>query len=125
MLVFIYLAGSIFTFYMLHMNSPFNEPIIAKCWSFLSAVNIWTAIMLTKAQLTENIIFHGIVYAWAIGLPLLWFIVFWSPTDKNKVTFKLFGFFKNMKKPSIIVMILVVFLFHQSEASVNVNVNKF
>lgn len=49
LLIIIYFAGSVFTFYMLHMNSPFNEPVVAKIWSYFSAVNIWTGIMLTKA----------------------------------------------------------------------------
>ena len=87
-LIFVYLAGSILTFYLLHMNSPFNEQIISKVWSFLSTINIWTAIMFTMAQLTEKRIFHGIIYAWAIGLPLLFLIILMSPADKNKVKYQ-------------------------------------
>jgi len=95
-LVIVYLGGALITFYLIHTLAPFNHPIVQKYWSLFTTLNMWTAIMLTMGYLTEKRIFHGIIYAWAIGLPLMAFIIFWSPLERTS-----------------------------KENSINVNVNKF
>jgi hypothetical protein len=75
----VYFIGALITFYLFHVSSPFYHTFVSKYWSFFSAVNLWTAILVIMAKLTEVKIFHGIIYAWIIGIPLLLLIVIWSP----------------------------------------------
>ena len=82
-LIFIYLVGSCVSFYYLHINCPFNEFVMTKVWSFFSSANIWTGLMVSVAILTENKIFHGIIYAWIIGFPMIFLIILITPSDRK------------------------------------------
>ena len=81
--ILIFLLGGLVTFYMIHSQKPFNHPYVSKYWSLLTTMNMWTCIMLMMAFLVEQIIFRGIIFAWIIGLPLIIFIVLWSPIEKG------------------------------------------
>lgn len=83
LLIAIYCLGGIITFYMNHTIAPFNNPIISKCQSLLASTNMWTSIMLLLAYLSEGKIFNGIIYAWLLGLPLMFGVVIWSPLKSS------------------------------------------
>jgi len=78
-LIALFFCGSLITFYLIHLLAPFNHPRVMKYWSVFTTAHMWTGIMLLMAYLIEKRIFHGIVYAWIIGMPLMVFIILWSP----------------------------------------------
>ncbi|EAS00830.2 PAS domain S-box protein (macronuclear) [Tetrahymena thermophila SB210] len=83
----IYFVCALLVFYMIHSRLPFNHPIVQRYQSLFCTVFVWTAMMMALAQLTEKTVFQGLMYAWAIGLPLIIFTVFWIPLEKNRKDF--------------------------------------
>ena len=69
------LGGSAILFMKFHFNSPYNDETIAKLWSTLMSINLWTAIMLSFSKIMENTLFEGSIIAWMIGIPFIILIV--------------------------------------------------
>jgi PAS domain S-box-containing protein len=69
------LGGSIILFMKFHFNSPFYNEVIAKLWSALMSINLWTAMMLVFSKIMENTLFEGSIIAWMIGIPFIVLIV--------------------------------------------------
>ena len=57
------------------MNSPYYNEIISKIWSAISAINVWTVILLCFAKFLEKTLFEGTIIAWIIGIPIIILIV--------------------------------------------------
>lgn len=74
LLIFI-LGGSLMLFFKFHFNSPYYNETIAKFWSCLMAIHLWTAIMLCFAKFMEGTLFEGSIVAWIIGIPFIILIV--------------------------------------------------
>lgn len=74
LLIFI-LGGSLLIFFKFHFNSPYYNEKIAKLWSCLMSINLWTAIMLCFAKFMEGTLFEGSIVAWMIGIPFIILIV--------------------------------------------------
>lgn len=69
------LGGSTILFVKFHFNSPYYNEIIAKLWSALMSINLWTAMMLVFSKIMENTLFEGSIIAWMIGIPFIVLIV--------------------------------------------------
>jgi hypothetical protein len=74
-LLILILGGSLMLFFKFHFNSPYYNETIAKFWSCLMAINLWTAIMLCFAKFMEGTLFEGSIVAWIIGIPFIILIV--------------------------------------------------
>lgn len=73
-LIFI-LGGSLIIFFKFHFNSPYYNEKVAKMWSCLMSINLWTAIMICFAKFMEGTLFEGSLVAWIIGIPFIVLIV--------------------------------------------------
>ena len=73
-LIFI-LGGSLIIFFKFHFNSPYYNEKVAKVWSCLMSINLWTAIMICFAKFMEGTLFEGSLVAWIIGIPFIILIV--------------------------------------------------
>lgn len=67
----ILLGGAIIVFQKYHYAAPFYVQAVARLWDVASGVNLWTAALLTLAQLIENNFVEGIIIVWIVGLPFL------------------------------------------------------
>lgn len=74
LLIFI-IGGSLLIFFKFHFNSPYYNEKVAKLWSCLMSINLWTAIMLCFAKFMEGTLFEGSIVAWMIGIPFIVLIV--------------------------------------------------
>ena len=74
LLIFI-IGGSLLIFFKFHFNSPYYNEKVAKLWSCLMSINLWTAIMLCFAKFMEGTLFEGSIVAWMIGVPFIILIV--------------------------------------------------
>lgn len=52
--ILIMLIGSFIVFWKLHIENPFNNIYIAKMWSMLVSVNMWSVILLCFAKFLEG-----------------------------------------------------------------------
>ena len=68
-------AGSAILFIKFHFNSPYYNETIAKLWSTLMSINLWTAVMLAFSKVMENTLFEGSIIAWMIGIPFIILII--------------------------------------------------
>ncbi|CAD8213536.1 unnamed protein product [Paramecium octaurelia] len=71
--IYIILIGAFVTFYKLHIEQPFNHVAMQKISSVYAALMLWSALLICFSHYLEDIIFHGTIYAWLIGLPLIAF----------------------------------------------------
>ncbi|CAD8075777.1 unnamed protein product [Paramecium primaurelia] len=69
--ILIILVGSFTIFWKMHIENPHNNIYIAKMWSMLVSVNMWSVILLCFAKFLEGQLFFGTIYAWLSGLPLM------------------------------------------------------
>ncbi|EAS07526.3 PAS domain S-box protein (macronuclear) [Tetrahymena thermophila SB210] len=74
-LIGLLIAGSLVTFTKFHYESPFYNEEFQKIWSFITALQVWSAILLCFAKFLENNLFEGTIIAWIIGIPILGLIV--------------------------------------------------
>lgn len=74
LLIFI-IGGSLLIFFKFHFNSPYYNEKVAKLWSCLMSINLWTAIMLCFSKFMEGTLFEGSIVAWMIGIPFIILIV--------------------------------------------------
>ncbi|EGR29625.1 PAS domain S-box family protein [Ichthyophthirius multifiliis] len=102
-LIAIYFIGSNLVFYMIYTRMPFNNQIVQRYQSLFTTVYVWTSIMLSLTYLTEKKVFHGLLYAWAIGLPLIMFIIFWIPIKQNQETFTMNVNINNFTSPQQVI----------------------
>ena len=58
-----------------HYSSPFYYEQTAKFWSILSALLVWTNLMLCFAKFLEATLFEGSILAWLVGSPILVMII--------------------------------------------------
>ncbi|CAK66138.1 unnamed protein product (macronuclear) [Paramecium tetraurelia] len=92
--ILIMLVGSFIVFWKMHIENPHNNVYIAKMWSMLVSVNMWSVILLCFAKFLEGQLFFGTIYAWLSGLPLMIIAVLKTEklnydlllTNLNKVT---------------------------------------
>ena len=75
------IAGSFAILYFNHVETPYNNRFIQKCWSIVLCINTWTVLLLAFAKYLEGIIFFGLVYACLAGYPLI--ILYLAKHDKN------------------------------------------
>lgn len=68
-------AGSAVLFVKFHFNPPYYNEIVAKLWSALMSINIWTAMMLIFSKIMEKTLFEGSIIAWLIGIPFIVLII--------------------------------------------------
>jgi len=69
-------SGSALLFFQFHFTCPFHDEVLTKLWSVLTALNLWTALMLVFAKVLEGVLFEGSVIAWLIGLPFITYIMY-------------------------------------------------
>ncbi|CAK82689.1 unnamed protein product (macronuclear) [Paramecium tetraurelia] len=69
--ILIIMIGSFIIFWKMHIENPHNNIYIAKMWSMLVSVNMWSVILLCFAKFLEGQLFFGTIYAWLSGLPLM------------------------------------------------------
>ncbi|CAD8157650.1 unnamed protein product [Paramecium octaurelia] len=69
--ILIITIGSFTIFWKMHIENPHNNVYIAKMWSMLVSVNMWSVILLCFAKFLEGQLFFGTIYAWMSGLPLM------------------------------------------------------
>ena len=62
-------------FIKFHFNSPYYNASVARFWSCLMSVNLWTAIMLCFSKFMEGTLFEGCIMAWILGIPFIVMIV--------------------------------------------------
>ncbi|CAK68569.1 unnamed protein product (macronuclear) [Paramecium tetraurelia] len=74
--IYILMIGAVITFYQFHIEQPFNNVFIQKISSMYAALMLWSAIMMCFSNYLENTIFHGTIYAWLVGIPLIIFAIY-------------------------------------------------
>ena len=60
---------------MFHTTTPFYNDLLSKFWSCISAINMWSALMVAFAKFAEGVLFRGAFTAWCIGVPFIVVIV--------------------------------------------------
>jgi len=65
-------------FFRFYYNSPFYNEKVAKLWSCLMSLNLWTAIMISFAKFMEGTLFEGSLGGYLIGIPFVALIVITS-----------------------------------------------
>jgi hypothetical protein len=75
LLLALILIGSLILFVRFYFSSPYHNEIVAKVWSTLHALNLWTAVMLVFAKIMENTLFEGSIIAWLLGIPFVILII--------------------------------------------------
>jgi hypothetical protein len=74
-LLAILIVGSTIVFIKFHFNSPYYNEYVAKLWTVLMAVNLWSAVMIIFARIMENTLFEGSIIAYFIGIPFIVLVV--------------------------------------------------
>ncbi len=62
---------SFVVYFQFQNYSPFYNENLEKLWQMISAINIWTIILLLFALIVEGIIFKGTIFTWFFCLPLI------------------------------------------------------
>jgi len=75
LLLALILIGSLILFVKFYFSSPYHNEVVAKVWSTLQALNLWTAVMLVFAKIMENTLFEGSIIAWLLGIPFVILII--------------------------------------------------
>ncbi|CAK82690.1 unnamed protein product (macronuclear) [Paramecium tetraurelia] len=75
-IIYIILVGAFISFYKLHIEQPYYNQMMQKVVSIYSTLILWSALLLCFSNYLEDNIFHGTIYAWLVGLPLLALAVF-------------------------------------------------
>ncbi|CAK91236.1 unnamed protein product (macronuclear) [Paramecium tetraurelia] len=75
LLLAIFTISSFFLFYQIHTEKPFYNKVIQKLWSIITALNMWTSIMLIFAYLLEGQFFRDVIWGWVGGIPLIVLII--------------------------------------------------
>ncbi|CAD8076309.1 unnamed protein product [Paramecium primaurelia] len=71
----IFTISSFFLFYQIHTEKPFYNKVVQKLWSIITALNMWTSIMLIFAYLLEGQYFRDVIWGWVGGIPLIIMII--------------------------------------------------
>lgn len=56
------LIGTLIVFCKYHYDSPYYNETLQKLWSFLTAILVWTSILLAFAKFLENNLFDGTIF---------------------------------------------------------------
>ncbi|CAD8158603.1 unnamed protein product [Paramecium octaurelia] len=70
-IIFVFLIGSAWIFISTHLDQPYYDTFIQRIQSILSAVNLWTIIMMLYSYSFDGQTFQKTVQAWLIGVPLI------------------------------------------------------
>ncbi|CAD8074840.1 unnamed protein product [Paramecium sonneborni] len=70
-IILVFLTGSSLIFISAHLAQPYYDSLIQKMWSILSAVNLWTIIMMFYSYKFDGQTFQKTIQAWLIGIPLI------------------------------------------------------
>jgi len=63
------LIGTAILFLKFMLGSPFHKAFFTKVWSTLTALCVWTSLMLFAAKIFERNVFGGSLVAWGLGIP--------------------------------------------------------
>ncbi|CAD8110362.1 unnamed protein product [Paramecium sonneborni] len=75
LLLTIFCLSSFFLFYQIHTEKPFYNKVVQKIWSIITAINLWTTIMMIFAYLLEGQYFRDVFWGWIGGIPLITLII--------------------------------------------------